>query len=696
MELVATCLPGLADLLVEELAALDIVAQADGPAAARIEGGMAAGLSVVYRSRLAERVMAPVAVAEGQGEPAMVALAGNFDADSHLARASAINLSADHLPGVRGDNRASASTFYRALGQPLPLASEEALCLRIQVAEERSTLFVDLAGEPLGRRGYRLAGGQAPVRETLAAAMALLARRRCAEGVLLDPFCGSGTLLIEAALLDRGLPPQRLRNRFSFQQWALCRQGLWEQVVAEDTQRAPAAPSWQLKGFDADERAIRQARDNAVRAGVADAIHFERRELARFRPRDTGNGAALVLTNPPWGERLEEKAAAGWLHHALGRVLSERAPDVPLLLLGSDVEVMDRCRGEPLSQWRVRNGPLTNYLRLTVPQKRPLAVPLTVGEAAFELPEEAMALANRLRKNGRQLRKWLDREQVQAYRLYDRDLPEFNFSVDVYGDQVLMQEYKAPASIDEDKAEARRQWAVSAVRAMLGAHREQVHLRTRRQQKGRQQYQRLGKRRRMHVVAEGQGLFLVNLEAYLDSGLFLDHRPVRLRLAEEAAGKRFLNLFAYTGSATIHAALGGARSSVTVDASRTYLGWAAENLALNGLSPRQHRFERGDALAWLRDTHDQFDLIFCDPPTFSNNKNRDDFVVQRDHGALIEAAMARLEPGGVMYFSCNFSRFQLDQSIRERFEVDDLSRGSVPPDFARNQGVHHLFAIRGR
>ncbi len=307
---------------------------------------------------------------------------------------------------------------------------------------------------------------------------------------------------------------------------------------------------------------------------------------------------------------------------------------------------------------------------------------------------DAKPLLNRLRKNGKHLRRWLEREDIQCYRLYDRDLPEFNVAVDIYGDQVLVQEFKAPKTVDPEKAKVRRDLAVTAVRAALGVHREQVHLRTRERQKGKQQYQKLDGQGHYRPVREGQAQLLVNLQDYLDTGLFLDHRPVRLRIAEEASGKRFLNLFAYTGSATVHAAVGGAKRTVTVDASKKYLEWAASNLALNGFSTDQHAMERSDTMRWLDECREQFDIVFCDPPTFSNNKSRSDFVVEEHHGDLIRKIMKRLERGGVLYFSCNYRRFQLDESIRKWYDVEDLTRWSIPEDFRRNDKVHVLYAIR--
>ena len=234
---------------------------------------------------------------------------------------------------------------------------------------------------------------------------------------------------------------------------------------------------------------------------------------------------------------------------------------------------------------------------------------------------------------------------------------------------------------------------MSAVRAALGVHREQVFLRTRSPQKGKGQYQKLDQGSDYHVVTEGEARLLINLRDYLDSGLFLDHRPMRLRLGEEARGKRFLNLFGYTGAASVHAALGGASRTVTVDASRRYLDWAGCNLAANGFGMRQHELVRADVRQWVEETPQQFDLIFCDPPTFSNNKSRDDFVVQRDHGDLIRTLMKRLEPGGTLYFSCNFRRFELEESISRWYIVEDITRWSIPPDFSRNERIHYCYRI---
>ncbi|MBM1142759.1 bifunctional 23S rRNA (guanine(2069)-N(7))-methyltransferase RlmK/23S rRNA (guanine(2445)-N(2))-methyltransferase RlmL [Alcanivorax sp. ZXX171] len=699
MQFIITCLPGLAPLLADELTELGMSVTDRGNAHVAIEGRQQDGLRACLWSRLAERVLLPLAELEVAPEEAPEKLAEAVDWRALVPTGGAVHLSLDHGKGVRGDSRISAKRLLRGLPDDIPLARREtgACCLRARLDPDAARLWLDLAGTPLHRRGYRLAGGRAPLRENLAAALLRAGgwHRDDRPGLLVDPFCGSGTVLVEAAWMAAGIAPGALRKDYGFLAWRGCRQALAQEALAEAAASLEnPAPIPALKGFDADNDALKFAQHNAERAGMAGAIHFERRELGNLRDRDLA-AEGLMVTNPPWGERLDEQEQAAWLYAGLGRLLGEKAPAWRAVLLGGEVTALDRAGMDLEAQWKVRNGALTNFIRVSRPRPTAPREPLRVGEApSFELPEPAVPLFNRLRKNGKHLRRWLDREDIQAYRLYDRDLPEFNVAVDIYGDQVLVQEFKAPSSVDPEKARQRRQWAVTATRAALGVHREQVHLRTRERQKGRDQYRKLNNQNRYQVVREGRAHLLVNLDDYLDTGLFLDHRPMRLRIAEEAAGKRFLNLFAYTGAATVQALAGGARRAVTVDTSRRYLDWAACNLALNGFATDRHPLVRADAQAWLDDCKEQFDLIFCDPPTFSNNKGREDFVVQEHHGDLIRRIMKRLEPGGVLYFSCNYRRFELEESLRRWYAVEDLTAWSLPEDFRRNGAIHHCYAIR--
>jgi 23S rRNA (guanine2069-N7)-methyltransferase / 23S rRNA (guanine2445-N2)-methyltransferase len=303
-------------------------------------------------------------------------------------------------------------------------------------------------------------------------------------------------------------------------------------------------------------------------------------------------------------------------------------------------------------------------------------------------------VANRLRKNLRNLGRWARREGVSCYRLYDADLPEYAVAVDLYGELVHVQEYAPPKSIDPHQAKVRLREALAAVRAVLEVPRERVFLKVRQQQKGKEQYRKLAASGEFHEVREGECRLLVNLRDYLDTGLFLDHRPTRQLLGELAAGRDFLNLFAYTGTATVHAALGGAASTTSVDLSRTYLDWARRNLELNGLSGPHHRLLQDDCREWLKRETRRYGLIFLDPPTFSNSKRMDGtFDVQRDHVELLSAAAALLSEDGILIFSTNHRQFRLDQEALSGLLIADITRQTIPPDFARNQRIHQCWKI---
>lgn len=314
-------------------------------------------------------------------------------------------------------------------------------------------------------------------------------------------------------------------------------------------------------------------------------------------------------------------------------------------------------------------------------------------------PEEMFA--NRLRKNLRHLAKWRKREQVENYRLYDADLPDFAVAVDVYqADEkiVVVQEYKAPAQIDPEKARLRLQLALEKIQNVLEVGRDQVFLKTRQQHKGKSQYVRISDHKTWRKVEESGLEFLVDFSSHLDTGLFLDHRITRNMLADLSRGRRFLNLFAYTGSATVYAVSGGARTSLTLDLSKVYLNWAQENLALNGLSDEtRHRFEQTDCLEWLRSggNGEEFDLIFLDPPSFSTSKRmRDTLDVQRDHVRLIEQSCGMLSETGILIFSNNLRSFKLDHDALSEYDVEDISYATLPPDFKRNAKIHQAFKIK--
>ncbi|KMN82647.1 oxidoreductase [Chromobacterium sp. LK11] len=304
--------------------------------------------------------------------------------------------------------------------------------------------------------------------------------------------------------------------------------------------------------------------------------------------------------------------------------------------------------------------------------------------------------ANRLAKNFKHQAKWARRQGLDAWRVYDKDVPQFPFAVDMYGERVHLQEYDTGWEMEDD---AYRDWinaVVDSLCAVTGVAPAAVTLKNRRRQKGVSQYEKAGQSGDDFVINEFGQRFIVNLDAYLDTGLFLDHRNTRKRVREEAAGKRFLNLFAYTGSFTVYAACGGAISSETVDMSNTYQDWSRRNFELNGLDLGKHQLVRADVFQYLEEAVDagkQFDLIVMDPPTFSNSKKmRDILDVQRDHVWLIDYAMALLAPGGTLYFSNNLRSFTLDERLADDYQIRDISAQSVPEDF-RNRAIHQCWQI---
>jgi 23S rRNA (guanine2445-N2)-methyltransferase / 23S rRNA (guanine2069-N7)-methyltransferase len=585
------------------------------------------------------------------------------------------------------------------------------LRLNLGFLRERASLAIDLSGEPLHRRGYRQSGVEAPLKENLAAALLL----RCgwpeiaaAGGAFADPMCGSGTLVIEAALMAADIAPGLLRRKFGFERWRQHRADVWEALRAEAlARRRPEAVSpGRFRGYDRDQGAIRAALANSGRCSVGDHIAFERRDLAQCPKASEPHG--LVLVNPPYGARLEEVGSLEPTYALLGTKLMECFPGWEAGVFTGHPPLGRALRLRAYRSHTFFNGPIEcRLLRFELQPDTVEPDPETVRrnrlEAARARPGAAM-FGNRLRKNLARLEAWAKRADVACFRIYDADMPEYAFAIDLYGNDgrwAYVQEYAAPATVAQEAARGRRDEVLAMLPEILGLPGERIVLRVRRRQKGGDQYEKVGEEAQFHAVREGGYRFLVNFTDYLDTGLFLDHRITRRRVGELAAGRSFLNLFAYTGTATVYAAGAGATSSTTVDMSRTYLDWAKRNLALNGLAGPQHGFVQADCLAWLEEQgaapRRRYGVIFVDPPTLSRSKRMErEFDVQRDHAQLLSMAQRLLEPGGVIVFSNNFQKFRLDPAVTQAFEVEDLSRATLPEDFARNPRIHVCFLLRPR
>lgn len=573
---------------------------------------------------------------------------------------------------------------------PRPNVDREQPDIRINVwlNKDRASIALDLSGDALHQRGYRQQTGQAPLKENLAAAIVLRSGWQPTTP-LLDPMCGSGTLLIEAALIACDRAPGLLRSRWGFTHWRQHNDALWREVKGEAQQRAragTAAAQARFFGYDSDGRVLEWAQANARRAGVADLFTFARQDVLQLKNPLPGEQHGTVLSNPPYGERLESEPALIALHSQLGRIMKQHFGGWKLSLFSGSPELLSCLQLRAERQFKAKNGPIE-----CVQKNYQLAE--TSGENGAQIAED---YANRLRKNLKKLEKWARQEGIACYRLYDADLPEYNVAVDRYGEWVVVQEYAPPKTIDAAKARQRLFDVIGATLSVLELPANRLVLKTRERQKGKNQYQKLGEKGDFFEVQEYNARLLVNLTDYLDTGLFLDHRIARHMLGKMSKDKDFLNLFSYTGTASVHAGLGGARSTTTVDMSRTYLEWAERNLRLNGLTGRQHRLMQADCLSWLRESDETFDLIFIDPPTFSNSKRmEEDFDVQRDHIMLMRNLKRLLRAGGTVMFSNNKRGFkmELEGLASLGLKAQDITQKTLSQDFARNRQIHNCWLI---
>lgn len=709
-DLVATCAAGTEEVLATELSALG-ASRTDVRRGAVAFGGEDPALA--YRaclwSRIASRVLHPI---------------GTFTVDSDGALYDGVRAIAwtDHL----GPDRTLAVECVAARDVEIDLRyatlkTKDAIVDRIRDEVGRrpdidrrtpdvrvhvhldgrsATVSIDLSGGALHRRGYRPERAAAPIKENLAAAILAIAgwRELAATGApLVDPMCGTGTFLVEAAWIAGDVAPGILRERWGFEGWRAYDPARFRDLVREARERREAGhdriPT--IVGYDASDDAVRAAREALRRARVDDRVVVEKHALGHRAPPPsprTELPRGLVVTNPPYGERLGDVSELLPLYEKLGDVLRRDHPGFTgWVLTGSPV--LARSVGlRPSRRVVLFNGPIECRLL-----ELPIAETRVTGEGgpAWRKPSaESEMLVNRLRKNLRRLERWAKRERVTCYRVYDADIPEYNVAIDLYEGAALVQEYEPPRSIDPGRAARHLRDVLHVVPEVLGVPSELVFVKVRRRQRGGSQYEKRAEAGRERVVHEGDSRFVVELGAYLDTGLFLDHRKLRAIAAEHARGRRFLNLFAYTCTATVHAASAGATSSTSVDLSKTYLGWARRNFDLNRVDPRRHELVHDDCLRWLERARGTWDVALVAPPTTSRSKRmREDFDLQRDHVALLRMVARRISPGGVIFFSTHFRRFDLDAPALSDLSPVDITRQTIPPDFDREPPIHRTWRL---
>jgi 23S rRNA (guanine2445-N2)-methyltransferase / 23S rRNA (guanine2069-N7)-methyltransferase len=725
MKFFATCPIGVADLLAAELKEFGATRAREMKSGVEFDGELEVAYRACLWSRTANRILLQLAVVDVRSAVDLYKGVQSIDWSEHLAPSGTLAVDfAGSVPGVTHTQFGALKTkdaivdqFRGKFGERPSIDTDRPdVRINVHAHREQATISIDLSGESLHRRGYRARGVAAPLKENLAAGILLRAgwpAIAAGGGGLVDPLCGSGTFVIEAALIAGDIAPGLLREHFGFLGWKKHDSALWRTLGQEADQRRAKGrlPIGVLRGYDRDASAIRAAHENMARAGLNGIVHIERRELsALVREHDT---KGLVITNPPYGERIGEESTLRPLYSLLGKQLREQFEGWKAAVFTGNHSVARSIDIKAKRSHTLFNGAIEcRLLRFDVvpdqfdtPESRP-----SRDEKMAEARQRpgAEMFANRLRKNVKKMGDWAKREGIECYRVYDADMPEYSFAIDLYNADdkcVYVQEYEAPETIDRGAASARRLEALSVIPEVFGIPVERMFVRMRRQQKGASQYEKVDSEHEFVVVREGGYKFLVNFTDYLDTGLFLDHRLTRKRIGEMAKGKRFLNLFAYTGSATVYAAGGGASATTTIDMSNTYLDWATRNMSVNNFTGPEHEYVREDVIKWLTEQAARifnrtpqalkpYDLIFVDPPTFSRSKRMEDnFEVQGDHVKLLLLVGQLLAPGGSIVFSNNYTRFKLDAYGLKDFKIDDITRATIPKDFERNQKIHQCFVL---
>ncbi len=640
--------------------------------------------------------------------------------------------------------------------------------IEVRVRENRATITFDVSGESLHRRSYFDAKDEGDAVLSCAHAAALLETVGAPEKLragwcLVDPACLVDFTLCEAAGIAADQAPGLLRERWGFNGWAMHDEKAWEDALADADERFEAGLSQLMRECKVSDSASLPNPDRVRIAGLAPSRgsvararrHLRNARLSAFvriecstdqdfgedlaivaRTAKRRHGAAVLVCHVSAADSSEDEAYAMF---RASRFMSAVRHALPGSVFGlvDDRGVSSRFNDKPSFDERVGSGRIETRmqvfreasscqveLRLPNPEGGP-DIPVEVNEAKSE------QFAARLRKVARERRKWAQAEGVSCYRVYDADLLEYNAAIDVYEGAgvdegatfVHIAEYQAPSSVDMLTARRRFEDLLVLTPAVLGVRPGFVYSKVRSRSRGGSQYRDAGKRSFVTHTTEAGLLFEIDLAGYLDTGLFLDHRITRRIVGEMARGKRFLNLFAYTGAATVHAAAGGAESTTTVDLSQTYLDWAQRNMRLNGFRCEgapvdgrrgsrdgrtlgrerraEHEFVRADVMPWIVDARRQgrqFDLIFVDPPTFSNSKamGRRTWDVQRDHVELLVGVSRLLARGGEAVFSCNLRSFKpdYDELTRLGVELTEITQDTIPHDFERNARIHRCYLLR--
>ncbi|WP_448565278.1 bifunctional 23S rRNA (guanine(2069)-N(7))-methyltransferase RlmK/23S rRNA (guanine(2445)-N(2))-methyltransferase RlmL [Thalassotalea ganghwensis] len=696
--------PGVEILLAEELKELGADQIVQKPEGVYFEVSLTKAYQIGLATRFATRIMLKLGEGEARNKDELYQSARAIDWLSHFDSGHTFAIDfVGKSQEIRNSQFGGLTVkdaivdSFRDNGKERPSVDKTNphIGFQVRLLKQQVTFYLDFSGRGLFQRGYRENKGAAPLKEHLAAAIVKRSGWLADTSIpLVDPMCGSGTVLIEACYMAAGYLPGIDRQYWGFEHWYGHQQQEFEQQLEQAKQSSYQGLSKldvNLFGHDIDANVLSKARQNIKRADLAKFINLSEQNINQLENHYGDKG--VMLFNPPYGERIGELPELVENFVGLGQTLKASFQQWQVVILTANIDLLAMLKLASKKRYKFKNGPLDCQLALyTIDDKQ---IEKDQNQPQFAI--EDSSFANRLKKNVKNLKSWLKSQAIECYRVYDADIPEYNVAIDVYGDYLVIQEYAAPATIDEQKVAKRLQEIIYFAPKVLNVDVNKVVLKTRSKQKGNAQYQKIDKSKRFITVHEHGAKLKVNLWDYLDTGLFLDHRKTRQIVAKKAKNKTLLNLFAYTGSVSLQAALHGASKVTTVDMSNTYLNWGQENFALNNLGGHKYPFIQADCLKWLKECKEQYDVIFIDPPTFSNSKRMDDsFDVQRDHVELITDALKCLAPHGEIIFTNNKRNFKIDRDAMCAIGVNvtELTEQTRDKDFLRNKHIHNSWLIK--
>ena len=706
--------PGIEVLLVDELKSFGADKITQKPEGVYFTASIELGYKVSLWTRLATRVMLKLGEGEAKDKDELFKAASSVNWLEHFNSSTTFAIDfVGYSEEIRNSQfggltiKDAIVDQFREQGFERPDVDKKSpqISFQARLLKDHVSIYLDFSGRGLFQRGYREHSGAAPLKENLAAALIIRSGWLTdTSKPLVDPMCGSGTILIEAVAMATKQAPSINRATWGFDAWLKHDEELWQSQLnnaiesSETSLEKASISSLKVFGIDIDSRVLNTAQQNARNAKLQRFIEFKcqnTNDINNVYGSSNAGQAGTILFNPPYGERIGELPELVENFVLFGQKLKTQFINWRVAILTANIELLALLKLSSFKRYKFKNGPLDCQFALYNVDEKQLEKDAVNPESSFS--EEDSAFANRLKKNRKGLKGWLKSNQIECYRLYDADIPEYNVAIDVYGDYLVIQEYAAPKTIDEDKAKKRLQEVIYWAPKVLEVPTDKVVLKTRAKQKGSNQYQKVDKSKQSITMNEHGALFKINLWDYLDTGLFLDHRKTRQIVAKKATKKSLLNLFAYTGSVSLQAALHGASTITTVDMSNTYLNWAQDNFALNKLSSHKYQFVQADCLDWLKKNTDKYDLIFIDPPTFSNSKRMEDsFDVQRDHITLLADALKSLNRGGEIFFTNNKRNFKMDFDGLEQLglQATNMSDVTRDKDFARNKHIHNSWSVK--